>query len=408
MLHSMFSMEQATAVLKLKKGREKPVLNRHPWLFSGAIAKVEGRPEAGDLVDVAAADGRWLARAYFNPKSQIQGRILSWDENEAIGETFWARKIQRALAGRDALALAPATNAYRLINAEADGLPGLVVDRYRDFLVVQFLTLGVDRRQEMLLDLLDQNVRPKGIVERSDVDVRTREGLTEIAAHRRGQKAPAELVVQENGHDFAVNLLEGHKTGLYLDQRDNRAAVCRPHFVASKEVMNIFAYTGGFAVYAAAHGAKSILNLDSSAELLRQAEENVRRNHPERPQDEYVAADAFQALRYYRDKGYQTDLVILDPPKFAHSQGDVERACRGYKDLNWLALRLIRPGGLLATFSCSGRVSADLFQKVVFAAAVDAGRDVQIIQHLGQAADHPILLTFPESAYLKGLLCRVW
>jgi 23S rRNA (cytosine1962-C5)-methyltransferase len=215
-------------------------------------------------------------------------------------------------------------------------------------------------------------------------------------------------VVQENGHDFAVNLLEGHKTGLYLDQRDNRAIVCRPQNVAGKEVMNLFAYTGGFAVYAAAQGAKSILNLDSSADLLLQAEQNVLRQGQERPQDEYVAADAFRALRHYRDNGRQTDVVIVDPPKFAHSQGDVQKACRGYKDLNWLALRLIRPGGLLATFSCSGRVSADLFQKVVFAAAVDARRDVQIIQHLGQSADHPILLTFPESAYLKGLLCRVW
>jgi 23S rRNA (cytosine1962-C5)-methyltransferase len=401
-------MEHTTATIWLKKGREKPVLNRHPWLFSGAIARVDGTPEPGDLVDVMAAGGRWLARAYFNPKSQIQGRILSWNEDEPIGESFWARKIQRAIAGRAALALAPATNAYRLVNAEADGLPGLMVDKYGDFLVVQFLTLGVDRRQEMLLELLAEIARPHGIVERSDVEVRAREGLTEVAGHRWGQKPPAEVVVQENGHHFGVNLLEGHKTGLYLDQRDNRAAVCQPRFVAGKEVMNVFAYTGGFALYAAAHGAKSITNLDSSADLLRQAEQNVLRHGPERPQDEYVAGDAFQVLRHYRDNGRQTDVVILDPPKFAHSRGDVEKACRGYKDLNWLALRLIRPGGLLATFSCSGRVSADLFQKVIFGAAVDARRDVQIIQQLGQSADHPILLSFPESAYLKGLLCRVW
>jgi 23S rRNA (cytosine1962-C5)-methyltransferase len=408
MLHSMAMTEKPTAVLKLKKGREKPVLNRHPWIFSGAIARVEGQPEPGDLVDVTAADGRWLARAYFNPNSQIRGRLLSWDEQEAIDETFWARRIQRAIAGRDALGLAATSNAYRLVNAEADGLPGLVVDKYGDFLVVQFLTLGVDRRREMLLELLVEIATPQGIIERSDVEVRAREGLTEVAGHRWGEKPAPEVVVQENGHDFAVNLLEGHKTGLYLDQRDNRAAVCRPHFVAGKEILNVFAYTGGFALYAAAQGAKSILNLDSSAELLRQAEQNILRNGHQRPHDEYIAADAFQALRYYRDQGHQTDVVILDPPKFAHSRGDVEKACRGYKDLNWLALRLIRPGGLLATFSCSGRVSADLFQKVVFGAAVDAGRDVQIIQRLGQSADHPILLSFPESAYLKGLLCRVW
>jgi 23S rRNA (cytosine1962-C5)-methyltransferase len=401
-------MEKTTATIRLKKGREKPVVQRHPWLFSGAIDKVEGRPQPGDLVEVIANNGRWLARAYFNPRSQIQGRILSWDENEEINEAFWTRRIQRALAGRQALQLEPQTNAYRLVNAESDGLPGLVVDKYADFLVVQFLTLGVDRRQEMLIDILAESVQPQGIFERSDVSVRQQEGLTEIATQRWGKKPPAELMVRENNLEFGVSLLEGHKTGLYLDQRQNRTAVCRPEHVAGKEIMNIFAYTGGFALYAAAQGAQAIVNMDSSGSVLVQAEKNVLRNSGPRPQDEYIAADAFQALRYYRDNGRQTDMVILDPPKFAHSQADVERACRGYKDLNWLSLRLIRPGGLLATFSCSGRVSADLFQKVVFGAAVDAGRDVQILQHLGQAADHPILLSFPESAYLKGLLCRVW
>jgi 23S rRNA (cytosine1962-C5)-methyltransferase len=205
-----------------------------------------------------------------------------------------------------------------------------------------------------------------------------------------------------------VDLLAGHKTGFYLDQRDNRAAVCQPEFVAGKELLNVFAYTGGFGIYAAAQGAGVIVHLDSSIEALEQAERNLALNGLERPGDEYIAGDAFEVLRYYRDEGRQFDVVIMDPPKFAHSQRDVQPACRGYKDLNWLALRLLRPSGLLATFSCSGLVSADLFQKVVFGAAVDAGRDVQIIQHLGQAADHPILLTFPESAYLKGFFCRVW
>jgi 23S rRNA (cytosine1962-C5)-methyltransferase len=214
-------------------------------------------------------------------------------------------------------------------------------------------------------------------------------------------------MVLENNHHFAANLLEGHKTGLYLDQRDNRQAVCRPEFVAGKEILNLFAYTGGFAIYAAAAGAQTITNVDSSAELLRQAERNIQHNGHDRPQDEYIAADAFQLLRHYRDNGRQFDMVILDPPKFANSQRDILPATRGYKDLNWLAMRLLRPGGLLATFSCSGLVSADLFQKVLFGAAVDAGRDVQILQSMSQSADHPILLTFPESAYLKGFLCRV-
>jgi 23S rRNA (cytosine1962-C5)-methyltransferase len=238
--------------------------------------------------------------------------------------------------------------------------------------------------------------------------VRQKEGLAEVASYLWGEKAPAELVVRENGHHFGVNLLTGHKTGFYLDQRQNRSIVCQRPFVAGRDVLNVFAYTGGFAVYAAANGARAITNLDSSADVLAQAEKNMALNGHDRPQDEYIAGDAFEVLRYYRDSGRQYDMVILDPPKFAHSRRDVERACRGYKDLNWLAFRLLRPGGFLATFSCSGLVNADLFQKVVFSAAVDAGRDAQIIQQLGQAPDHPILLSFPESAYLKGLLCRVW
>jgi len=410
-------MESAT--IQLKTGREKPIRNRHPWLFSGAIRRVAGNPQPGDLVNVVAADGRWLAQAYFNPHSQIRARILSWNEDEAIDEAFWDGKIRQAIAGRRLLQLEPETTAYRLINAEADGLPGLVVDKYGDFLVIQCLTLGIDRRREMLTDLLRTAVAEMlgpvtGIVERSDVSVRGQEGLTEVAALRWGERPSPTLTVMENGRRFQANLLEGHKTGLYLDQRDNRALIGQPALVAGAEVLNLFAYTGGFAIYAAAAGAKKIVNLDSSAELMQQAQQNMALNGYDRPQDEYVVADAFQALRHYRDNGrrngdeWQFDVIILDPPKFAYSQGDVERACRGYKDLNWLAFRLLRPGGLLATFSCSGLVSADLFQKVVFGAVVDAGRTGQIIRQLGQAADHPILLTFPESAYLKGLLCRVW
>jgi 23S rRNA (cytosine1962-C5)-methyltransferase len=401
-------MEAVTGVIRLKKGREKPVINRHPWIFSGAIQQVEGKAAAGDWVDVVAADGRWLARAMYNPQSQIRGRIIGWQEREAIDEGFWRARLQRAISGRLALQLEPATTAYRLVNAEADGLPGLVVDRYGDFLVIQCLTLAIDRRKEMLVGLLVELLNPAGVLERSDVSIREKEGLVEAVGVRYGQRPPAELTVLENGHRFQVSLLEGHKTGLYLDQRDNRAIVCQEPFVAGREILNVFAYTGGFAVYVAAQGAKSVTNIDSSAALLEQAEKNVILNGYGRPGDEYIAGDAFQVLRHYRDSGRQFDVVILDPPKFANTQGDVERACRGYKDLNWLAMRLLRPGGLLATFSCSGLVSADLFQKVVWGAAVDAGREGQVLRPLGQAADHPVLLTFPESAYLKGLLCRVW
>jgi 23S rRNA (cytosine1962-C5)-methyltransferase len=401
-------MDINSAALVIKKGREKPIRNCHPWIFSGAVARVEGKPEPGDIVEVVDGGGAFLARAYYNPHSQINGRILTWNPDEPIDDSFWRRKIERALTGRMALGLEPQTNAYRLINAESDGLPGLIVDKYDGFLVMQCLTLGIDGRKQTLINILADILQPTGIVERSDVSVRRQEGLDEVKGSVWGQEPPAELVVRENGHEFAVDLLGGHKTGLYLDQRDNRTAVCQPPFVAGKEILNVFAYTGGFALYAAASEANSIVNIDSSIEALTLAEQNVIRDQGERPLDEYIAGDAFEVLRYYRDEGRQFDMVILDPPKFVHSQRDIKQASRGYKDLNWLALRLLRPGGLLATFSCSGRVSADLFQKIVFGAAVDAGRDVQIIQQLGQAADHPILLTFPESAYLKGLLCRVW
>lgn len=406
-LHST-PMETINATIQLKRGREKPVLNRHPWIFSGAVSRLEGKPQPGDLVAVIDSNGRYLATAYYNPHSQIRGRILSWEESPAIDVAFWRGRLERAIAGRSALQLEPQSNAYRLVNAEADGLPGLVVDRYADYLVVQCLTLGIDRRKEMLFGILEELLSPKGIVERSDVSVRSKEGLTELAGIRRGQPPPVELLITENGHQFGVSLLEGHKTGLYLDQRDNRAAVCQPRHVAGARILNVFAYTGGFAVYAAAGGAGPITNVDSSADLLVAAEQNLGRSGVERPDDEYIAGDAFEVLRYYRDNGRQFDMVILDPPKFAHSKSEVNPATRGYKDINWLALRLLRPGGLLATFSCSGLVSADLFQKVVFGAAVDAERDVQILQQLSQAPDHPVLLSFPESAYLKGLFCRVW
>ena len=391
----------------MKRGREKPVLKRHPWLFSGAIQRVEGEPGAGDLVQVVAGNGRFLAVVLYNPHSQIQGRILTWQE-EAIDEAFWRSKIERALRHRALLNLEPATTAYRLINAEADGLPGLVVDKYGDFLVMQCLAFGVDGRKQMLSDLLAELVQPKGIIERSDVDVRKKEGLPQVTGLLWGEEPAAEIAIRENGHQFGVDLLTGHKTGFYLDQRDNRTAVCQPHHVANKHILNAFAYTGGFAVYAAAQGAATIINVDSSIPALEQAERNMVLNGFERSQDEYIAGDVFEVLRYYREEGQQFDMIILDPPKFVHGRRDLERASRGYKDLNLQALHLLRPGGVLATFSCSGLVSADLFQKVAFGAAVDAGRDVQIMQYLSQPADHPVLLSFPESAYLKGLLCRVW
>lgn len=401
-------MEPITAVHTLKPRKAKPVRNRHPWVFSGAIAHTEGHPGSGDVVQVVDKNGRFLASGFFNPHSQIRIRLFSWDATDVIDDNFWRQRLARALNGRSLLQLEPATNAYRLVFAEADGIPGLVVDRYSDYLVMQCLTLAIDRRKQLFANLLAELCQPKGIIERSDASIRAKEGLKPGKGLLWGNAPPADFAIQENGIQFGVNLLDGHKTGFYLDQRDNRTAVCAPTHVANKSVLNVFAYTGGFGLYAIANGAAQVTHIDSAIDALELAEQNVARNGWQRPQDEYIAGDAFEVLRYYRDEGKQFDLIVLDPPKFAHSQRDIDRACRGYKDLNWLALRLIKPGGLLATFSCSGLVSAELFQKVVFGAAVDAERTVQILQPLSQPSDHPVLLTFPESAYLKGLLCRVW
>jgi 23S rRNA (cytosine1962-C5)-methyltransferase len=410
-------MEQPTATLILKPGREKPIHNRHPWIFSGAIDSVRGNATPGDLVTITDHRGERLACGYYNPKSQIQARILSWNPEDVIDHDFWHGRLQRAIDGRSRLGLIPhpknesdsrPTTAFRLVNAEADGLPGLIVDRYGEHLVMQCLTLGIDRRKGMLANRLVELLSPAGILERSDADVRGKEGLKPLVEMRHGLAPPAELIIRENGFSFPVDVWRGHKTGFYLDQRDNRQLAGQPAFMGGKDVLNVFAYTGAFGVYAAAAGAARIVQLDSSIPALEIAERAMALNGFERPQDEYIAGDAFEVLRYFREEGHQFDTIILDPPKFAYNQSQLDRATRGYKDLNWLALRLLRPGGTLITFSCSGLVSADLFQKVVFGAAVDAGRDVQILQHLSQAADHPVLLSFPESAYLKGLLCRVW
>jgi len=389
----------------LKRGREKPVLNRHPWIFSGAIQRIEGEVADGEVVVVADCQGHFLARGYLNRRSQIAVRLLTWDESKAIETNFWRRRLERAFASRQALADDPSTDAYRLVNAESDLLPGLVLDRYGDYLVVQFLTLGIERWKAELVDLMADLLKPRGIYERSDVEVREKEGLAQVTGLLHGEEPPGLVEVTENGHRFLVDIKRGQKTGFYLDQRENRQKLTR--YCPGKEVLNCFAYTGAFAVYAAVARAGRITNIESSVEALELARRNMALNGFADRDDEYVEGDVFQVLREYRDQRRTFDLIILDPPKFAYSQDQVESACRGYKDINLLAMQIIAPGGILFTFSCSGLVSPDLFQKVLFGASVDAGRNVQIVVKLSQASDHPILLTFPESEYLKGLVCRV-
>jgi 23S rRNA (cytosine1962-C5)-methyltransferase len=397
-------------VVTLKPGRDKPVRNRHPWIFSGATSHVDRQAANGSIVDVLDASGAWLARGYLNRRSQIQVRLLTWDQEEAIDEGFWRRRLQRAVDGRQSLADDPGTTAYRLVHGESDGLPGLIVDLYGDSLVLQSLTVGIEAVKPLLVDLLLDLLQPTMMVERSDVDVRAKEGLTPLARVVAGpQPDEGGLVVEirEHGHRFLVDLLGGQKTGFYLDQRENRRRVAG--YCDGARVLNGFGYTGSFAVYALAAGASHVTSLDSSLDALELAERNLQMNgfDPD-VQAESVCGDVFQVLRAWRAEGQVFDTIILDPPKFVHKQAQIERAARAYKDINLLGMQLLRAGGTLATFSCSGLVTADLFQKIVFGASVDAGRDVQIVERLSQGHDHPVLLSFPEGEYLKGLICRVW
>jgi 23S rRNA (cytosine1962-C5)-methyltransferase len=393
------------ADLFLKSGREKSVQNRHPWVFSGAVGQIQGDAADGDLVAVRDAQGRFLARGYLNRQSQIAVRLLSWAEKESVDAAFWQRRIASAVARRQPLLDDGETTACRLIYAESDLLPGLIVDRYDDLLVVQCLTLGIARRREEIVQALIDVLSPAGIYERSDADVRAHEGLPAAVGTLYGREPSPEIAILENGYHFLVDVKGGQKTGFYLDQRGNRQALAR--YAKGREVLDAFAYTGAFGIYAATAGAGPVTHLDTSAEALALARRNASLNGLHRPENAFVQGNAFQVLRQYRDQGRAFDLIILDPPKFAPTRKHVHRAARAYKDLNLLALKLLRPDGILFTFSCSGGVDAALFQKIVFAASVDARRDVQAIASLAQGADHPILLSFPESAYLKGMVCRV-
>lgn len=386
---------------------------RHPWVFTGAIHDVTGSVQDGDILPLHAQDGEFLARGYFNSRSQIAVHVLTWDEDEPIESEFWAERLERAIAARLEVRNSALTlpNACRLVNAENDMLPGLVVDKYGDFLVLQALTVGIDVRKRELADLLMEMLSPRGIYERSDADVRNKEGLPAQVGVLAGEPPPELVEIEENGKRFLVDVMRGHKTGFYLDQRSNRALLAG-YLAAYPDreqmaVLNCFSYTGGFSVYAAGI-AGSVVNVDSSADSVALGLKNLALNGlPARTEDQ-ITGDVFTVLRKFRTEERAFDLIVLDPPKFAQSQKQVEGATRGYKDINLLAFQLLKPGGLLFTFSCSGLISPDLFQKVVFGALADSRRDAQIIARMGAGADHPVALTFPEGEYLKGLICRVW
>lgn len=390
-----------TAVI-LRPGRDKSLLRRHPWIFSGAIQKIEGESVSGGTVDLLSADRQFLARASYSPNSQIRARVWTF-EDESVDQEFFRTRIRTAIHTRYSLSDSRLTDSLRLIYAESDSIPGLIVDRYKDTLVMQCLTAGAEFWKETLADLLLEETGLSTIYERSDADVRQLEGLEPEAGLLRGDLSAFIFPITEHGLKFNVNLQSGHKTGSYLDQRANRLRV--RELANDKEVLDCFCYTGGFTVNALAGGAASVLSIDSSADALALCKENITLNNLDASRQTSIEGDVFQLLRKFRDENRSFDMIILDPPKFAPTTAQAERAARGYKDINLLAFKLLRPGGLLVTFSCSGGVDAGLFQKIVAGAALDAGVEAQILAYLFQGADHPVSLHFPEGAYLKGLVC---
>jgi 23S rRNA (cytosine1962-C5)-methyltransferase len=390
--------------INLKPGREKSLLRRHPWIFSGALHEPREKISPGATVRVHDASGTPLALAAWSPQSQIRARVWSHDPGEVIDAGFFARRIADAMARRHAFV--PATSdTYRLVNAESDGLPGVIIDRYAGFYVVQLLSAGAEFWKDAVVRQLQQQATPQGIYERSDVDVRDKEGLRPASGLLAGAEPPEHIQVLQHGRQMLVDIRHGHKTGLYLDQCWNHHLV--ESYADSREVLNCFAYTGAFTLAALRGGATRVANVETSDSALSLLAKNLELNGMPAERVENHQGDAFTVLRQFRDRGRQFDMVILDPPKFVSSAQQVERGSRGYKDINLLAFKLLRPGGILVTFSCSGHVSADLFQKIVADAALDAGRAAAILHFLAQAPDHPVALNFPEGRYLKGVLCTV-
>jgi 23S rRNA (cytosine1962-C5)-methyltransferase len=385
----------------IKQGREKSLLRRHPWVFSGAV-KSSADAVSGDIVKLVGEDGRFLAHASYSAQSQIVARALSFVEADVINEDFFRARIRQAIKRR--ASLRTRTNAMRLIHAESDQLPGVIADQYGDVVVLQILTAGMEPQRDLLARLLIEEASVKTIYERSDADVRVLEGLAARNGLITGDALKDELIIVENGMQIAVDIVAGHKTGFYLDQRENRALT--NSLAAGADVLNCFCYTGTMSVAALTGGAKSVLSIDSSGPALETAKRNIALNNLDTNKAEFWEADVFTALRKLRDMGKSFDLIILDPPKFAPTAHHAEKAARAYKDINLLGLKLLREGGRLMTFSCSGGISAELFQKIIAGAALDAHVNAQIIQHLSGGADHPIALNFPEGDYLKGLLLQ--
>ena len=394
------------AQLILLPGKERSAFKHHPWLFAGSVGRLEGRARPGDTVEVLADNLRPLGRAAYSPKSQIRARFWTFDAEESIDDAFFKRRVAVAVALRQSLPELRGQQGLRLIHAESDGLPGVIADQYGDTVVVQLTSAGADKWRNAIVAGLVKATGCARVYERSDSDVRGLEGLGPTTGWLHGEVPATPLSIDENGVHLSIDIAGGHKTGFYLDQRENRALLGQ--LSAGKDVLNCFCYTGGFSLQALAGGAKSVLSIDSSGPALAQAKANLALN-PQLSADraEWQEADVFQALRDFRKAGKLFDLIVLDPPKFAPSAAHADRAAKAYKDINILGCRLLKPGGLLMTYSCSGGVGLEMFQKIIADSALDAGRSARIVRRLSGAADHPVALNFPEGEYLKGLLVQV-
>jgi len=397
-------MSHTRASVRLKPGRDRPLRRKHPWIFSGAIESVAGEPGPGSIIEIVSADGEWLAYAAYSPHSQIRGRVLSWDRQSTPDEDFLQSRITEAIQARSAWLGSSRSNAWREVFSESDGLPGLIVDRYADIRVIQLHTVWADTMRDPIVRVLAGSGDCSAIYERSDLDVRRLEGLESQSGLLWGDYGGSPVEITEGSLRYLVDIESGHKTGFYLDQKENRAWLGR--FGVAGDVLDAFSFTGAFSIVALAAGARHVTAIDSSGPALEMAAGHVRLNGVDPDRFEAIEDDVFSALRGLRDRRAAFDLIILDPPKFAATTSQVGRASRAYKDINMLALKLLKPGGYLATFSCSGGVGSELFQKIVADAAVDAGVQASILHHFHQAADHPVRLSFPESQYLKGFFLQ--
>ena len=394
-----------SAIINLKISREKSLLRKHPWVFSKAINKIKGNPLLGETVEIHDHKGNWLARGAYSPESQIRIRVWTFDQNEQIDEAFFVKKLTSAQRRRDWFIDHGELNGYRLIAGESDGLPGITIDIYDDIIVCQLLSAGADFHRYNLVNALKQLYPDHYIYERSDVDVRKKEGLELTTGWLTEPAESTERVIQEYGVKIIVDVAKGHKTGFYLDQRESRKMA--GIYAKDQQVLNCFSYTGTFSLHCALQGAKEVINVDVSQDALDIAKRNVDINGISEDKVSFVKEDVFKLLRRFRTEKRTFDMIILDPPKFVESKAQLTSACRGYKDINMLAMQLLKPNGTLLTFSCSGLMETGLFQKVVADAALDANRNVYFVERLHQAPDHPVSSNYPEGYYLKGLVCQV-